>query len=190
VLLVILSGLFAPGLEAMRLPAALLLGPMIAAILVAVADRGVHVPPQPVLIAQGVIGCMIARNIPPSITGEISHDWPLFVAVAAAVIAASATLGWLLTRWRVLPGTTAVWGSSPGAATAMMLMAGTYGADIRLVAFMQYLRVLLVAVAATLVARLWTRSPAGPAAVIVRFPPIAWTAFAGTLLLIGLVPRA
>ena len=41
----------------------------------------------------------------------------------------------------MLPGTTAVWGSSPGAATAMVLMAEAFGADARLVAFMQYLRV-------------------------------------------------
>ena len=85
------------------------------------------------------------------------------MAVVIAVIAASSTLGWLLTRWRVLPGTAAVWGSSPGAASAMMLMAAAYGADIRLVAFMQYLRVLLVALVATIVARLWTVSAAGPA---------------------------
>jgi membrane AbrB-like protein len=105
-------------LEAIRLPAALLLGPMIAAILLAIAGSDVRVPHYPVLIAQAVIGCMIARSIPPSIIGEILRDWPLFVAVVFAVIAASSTLGWLLTRWRVLPGTAAVWGSSPGAASA------------------------------------------------------------------------
>ena len=105
---------------------------------------------------------MIARSIPPAIIGEILRDWPLFLAVVIAVIAASSTLGWLLTRWRVLPGTTAVWGSSPGAASAMMLMAAAYGADIRLVAFMQYLRVLFVALVATIVARVWTAG-AGPA---------------------------
>ncbi|MGA9012568.1 MAG: AbrB family transcriptional regulator, partial [Acetobacteraceae bacterium] len=139
-ILVILSCLFAVGLEAIRLPAALLLGPMIAAILVAMAGSSIRVPHHPVLIAQAVIGCMIARSIPPTIIGEIMRDWPLFVAVVIAVIAASSGLGWLLTHWRVLPGTTAVWGSSPGAATAMMLMAAAYGADIRLVAFMQYVR--------------------------------------------------
>ncbi len=133
---------------------------MLAAILVAMAGGAVRVPHQAVLVAQAVIGCMIARSIPPTIIGEIAGDWPLFLAVVIAVLAASSTLGWLLTRWRVLPGTTAVWGSSPGAATAMMLMAAAYGADIRLVAFMQYLRVLLVALVATIVARLGTAGAA------------------------------
>jgi uncharacterized protein len=183
-ILVVLSGLFALGLEAIRLPAALLLGPMIAAILMALTGSEMRVPHQPVLIAQAVIGCMIARSIPPSIIGEILRDWPLFVAVVVAVIAASSTLGWLLTRWRVLPGTTAVWGSSPGAASPMMLMAAAYGADIR-VAFMQYLRVLLVALVATIVARLWTAGAAGPPATVIWFPPILWAPFAETLALIG-----
>ena len=183
--LIILSGLFALGLEAIRLPAALLLGPMIAAILVAIAGSGVRIPHHPALIAQAVIGCMIARSIPPTIIGEIWRGWPLFVAVVTAVIAASGALGWLLTRWRVLPGTTAVWGSSPGAATAMMLMAAAYGADIRLVAFMQYLRVLLVAFAATIVARLWAADTNVPATDITWFPPIPWVPFAETLALIG-----
>ena len=71
---------------------------MIAAILVAMAGGDLRVPHQPVLIAQAVIGCMIARNIPLTIISEILGDGPLFVAVAIAVIAASSTLGWLLTR--------------------------------------------------------------------------------------------
>jgi uncharacterized protein len=165
-ILIILSGFLASALEAIRLPAALLLGPMLAAIIVAIAGSGMRVPSQLVLVAQAVIGCMIARSIPPTIIGEILRGWPLFVAVVIAIIAASGALGWLLTRWRALPGTTAVWGSSPGAASAMMLMAAAYGADIRLVAFMQYVRVLLVAFAATAVARFWTtglpRNPTAP----------------------------
>jgi membrane AbrB-like protein len=50
---------------------------------------------------------------------------------------------------------------------------------------MQYLRVSLVAVVATVVARLWTRSAAGPVAGIIWFPPVAWASFAETLVLIG-----
>ncbi len=183
--LIILSGLFALVLAAIRLPAALLLGPMLAAILVAVFGTGARVPHRLFLIAQAVIGCMIARTIPASIIGEILRNWPLFIAVVAAVIVASSALGWQLTRWRVLPGTTAVWGSTPGAASAMMLMAAAYGADIRLVAFMQYLRVLFVAVVATVFARLWTAGATAPTAAVVWFPQIAWVAFAQTVALIA-----
>lgn len=44
---------------------------------------------------------------------------------------------------------------SPGAANAMVILGEAEGADARLVAFMQYSRVLLVALAAALVAHSW-----------------------------------
>jgi membrane AbrB-like protein len=181
--LLFLSVLFVLALEAARLPAALLLGPMAAAIVIAAAEGTLRVPPWPFYAAQGVIGCMIARVFTPSLLGAMVKDWPLFLAAVIAVIAASSALGWLLTRWRVLPGTTAVWGSSPGAATAMVLMAEAYGADVRLVAFMQYLRVVMVAIVASAVARLWTTTSGGAAAEVLWFPPIAWTPFVATLAL-------
>ena len=49
----------------------------------------------------------------------MAKDAPLFLLFVFSVIAIATGLGWLLTRWQVLPGTTAVWGSSPGAASAM-----------------------------------------------------------------------
>ncbi len=122
--LLALSGAFALLLEALRLPAAFLLGPMAAAILVSrMTARTVRVPPIGFLAAQAVIGCMIARSIPVAVLGEILRDWPLYLSAVVSVIAASGGLGWLLMRWRILPGTTAIWGLSPGAATAMMVMA-------------------------------------------------------------------
>jgi membrane AbrB-like protein len=68
----------------------------------------------------------------------------------------------------------------------MMVMAEAYGGDIRLVAFMQYLRVLLVSLAATVIARLWTvGSTAGATAAVTWFPPLG-LAFVETLGLIAL----
>ena len=154
--MLLLSGIFVAVLEAIGLPAALLLGPMVAAIVVAVGQGTLRVPHVPFFMAQAVIGCMIARSITPEIIGTMAQDWPLFAGVIFSVIASSALIGLLLTRWRVLPGTTAVWGSCPGAASAMTLMAEAFGADVRLVAFMQYLRVVLVTVVAPRrVARIW-----------------------------------
>jgi membrane AbrB-like protein len=174
-------------LEAVRLPAALLLGPMVAGIIIAAARGAVRVPDRPFLVAQAVLGCMVARNIPLSVVAEMARHWPLFLAGIVSVIAASSTLGFLLARWRVLPGTTAVWGTSPGAATTMVLMADAYGADMRLVAFMQYLRVVCVALAATAVARIFVGAPGGVApAAVAWFPPIAWWPFAQTLALVAL----
>src|SRR5262245_53935474 len=65
----------------------------------------------------------------------------------------------------------------------MTIMAEHYGADPRLVAFMQYLRVVLVAVVAAIVARLFGVAPVHVPHTIVWFPPVAWLPLAETLAL-------
>ena len=179
-----LSGAFVFFLEVARIPAAFLLGPMIAAILLAVRDKQVVIPHTISLLAQGVIGCMIAQSIPLAILGELSRDWPIFVGGVVSVVVAACSLGWVLARLQVLPGTTAIWGSFPGAASAMTIMSASFGADMRLVAFMQYLRVVCVSATASVVARIWTGHSGATPAAIVWFPPIVWTSFAATIVLI------
>jgi len=172
-------------LELAALPAALLLGPMIAGILVATAGGRVRAPRLPVTAAQTMIGCLVARAITGDIVVAFLRDWPLLVGAVLATLATSTALGWVMTRRQVLPGTTAIWGIAPGGASAMMLMAGAFGADARLVAFMQYLRVVLVAVAAALVARLWLGT-SGVAPPIVWFPAFDWPGLGATLLIAGI----
>ena len=151
------SALAAAVLEWARLPAALMLGPLAAAILVQTAGGVVKVPRAFLAAAQAVIGCLVARSITPAIIGGFASHWPIFLGVVALSLAASAAIGWAMSRFRIVPGTTAVWGMLPGAATVMMVMAEAYGADFRLVAFMQYLRVVLVAAAASGVALLFVQ---------------------------------
>jgi membrane AbrB-like protein len=68
----------------------------------------------------------------------------------------------------------------------MVLMADAYGADMRLVAFMQYLRVLLVALIASLIARFFTLGGAPPPAswFTTAASPVHWPAFGLTLALL------
>lgn len=153
VALALLSAAITTGFELLRLPAALLLGPMVAAIILAVRGYGVTLPAAAMTAAQGLVGLMVATVLPLSMMAEVAADWPIVLAGTLWTMAASALLGWFIARSGILPGTTAIWGSSPGAASAMVLLSDAYGADIRLVAFMQYLRVACVAVAASVVAR-------------------------------------
>lgn len=172
-------------LEAVHLPAALLLGPMMAAMLLAASEIRVRVPHKPFLAAQAMIGCLIARGLPPSILPELRKDWLVFAAVVVLVVGVSTALGWLLAKWQVLPGTTAVWGASPGAAAAMTLMSDAYGADMRLVAFMQYQRVVLVATLASVVSAIWAAGTGGVPE-MVWFPAVNWPALAETVAVAGL----
>ncbi len=182
--LVILSVslLFVGALEVAALPAALLIGPMMAGIVAGTNGATVRVPRLAFAAAQAIVGCLVAASISPGIFPVFVAEWPLFLGVVTATLVASSVLGWLISRWRILPGTTAVWGSSPGAATAMVLMAGAFGADQRLVAFMQYLRVIFVSMTAAIIARLWvdTSSVAPPA--LAWFPSLDPRDFAATLL--------
>jgi uncharacterized protein len=180
------SVLFSGLLELAGLPAALLLGAMLAGILVGTGGGAVRVPRLLYYAAQVVIGCMIARVITPVIVGTFLKDWPLLVGVMLAVVVASSLLGWALGRLGILPGTTAVWGLSPGAASVMMLMAGAYGADIRLVAFMQYLRVVFVAIVASVLARFVVHTHGAAAIAIIWFPVLHGWGFGETVAL-GLV---
>src|SRR5277367_4374980 len=169
--------------ELMRLPAALLLGAIGAAILVSWFEGRVRIPPWGFVVAQGFVGCLVARAITPDIVVTIFRRWPMFLALIGAVIFFAAALDYVLTRLRVLPGTTAVWGSSAGAATAMVLMSDAFGGDMRLVAVMQYLRVACVGLVASLVARAWLPAGATSPASIIWFPPVAAGPLLATLAL-------
>lgn len=181
-LLVVLSGALTAGFEALHLPAALLLGPMGAAILLALRGRGVPLPGAAMTLSQGVVGLMIATILPSSLLAEVALKWPIVVAGTLSTLVMSGLLGWGMARSGLLPGTTAIWGSAPGAASVMTLISQDYGADIRLVAFMQYLRVACVALAAALVARAFGVAPGtGPG--VVWFPPVPLASLALTCAL-------
>ncbi|RTL92027.1 MAG: AbrB family transcriptional regulator [Hyphomicrobiales bacterium] len=180
-ILVSFSLLLAGALELAALPAALLIGPMLAAIMAGINGATVRVPRPLFGSAQAIVGCLVASSISADIFPVFYDEWALFPGVVMATVAASSLLGWLISRWRILPGTTAVWGSSPGAATAMVLMAGAFGADQRLVAFMQYLRVIFVSMTAALVARMWVDTSGVEVPPIVWFPPIDAFALAATI---------
>lgn len=173
-------------LETCRLPAALLLGPMFAAVIFAVRGQGVRIPNAAFIVAQGLIGCMIARTLRLSIVTEIAHAWPMFLMGILSVVAISTLLGWVMTRLQVLPGTTALWGSSPGAAGVMVIMAEAFGADMRLVAFMQYLRVVAVAIVASVVPLFWVHGASHASAHALWFPPVQLSHLAQTGALVAL----
>jgi membrane AbrB-like protein len=180
------STLLAAAFGMARLPAALLLGPMVAGILVACNGGAIRMPGLPVFASQTIVGCLVAR----ATTGEsvltFLEDWPLFLAVVVAILVASSALGWMLARLKFLPGTTAIWGIAPGGASVMMLMAGAFGADARLVAFMQYLRVVLVAAFASAVAWLWVGGSSLAPPETIWFPAVNWLHLTETLSIAGL----
>ncbi|NIE80539.1 AbrB family transcriptional regulator [Asaia sp. As-1742] len=152
--LIALSALLGGGLTLLGLPAALLIGAMVAAIAVAVSGRVIPLHRTLPVVAQAVIGQLMAHSLTLGVLREILSQWSIFLGGVFSVIVMSFALGWVLARLRVMPGSTALWGASPGAATAMLLLCVAYGADQRLVAFMVYLRVLLVTLTTSIIAHI------------------------------------
>lgn len=180
--LIAVSLLLAGAFEIAGLPAAFLLGPMLAGIFVGTNGSVIRLHRAPVVGGQVIVGCLMGHVLTADIVQSFARDWPLFLSVVLVIIVTSGLLGWMISRLKILPGTTAVWGVAPGAASAMMIMSASFGADMRLVALMQYLRVVCVAGLASIVARLWV-GPVGAAdhGLSWWFPAIPWTDFAVTL---------
>jgi uncharacterized protein len=131
-----------------------LIAPLLLAIVAAVTGLAeLRVPRWAFVAAQAVIGTLIAQSFTPPIIGSIAHSWATMIAVVGSTVIAAGIAGWILARFSSVPAPTAAWGSSPGAASAMTAMSADYGADPRIVAFMQYLRVTLVVLSASIVSR-------------------------------------
>ena len=151
--LTVASALLSAALLALHMPAAVLLGCMLVGLAWSVGGAALAVPRKAFGWGQGLLGCLMAQSLHPDQLGQVLAYWPVVIGTTVMLIAASSGLGWWLMRRQIMPGTTAVWGMAPGAASAMVVMAEEYGADVRLVAFMQYTRVVAVTVVAALVAR-------------------------------------
>lgn len=184
--LVAVSAVVALGFTALRLPGAFLIGPLVAAIVVRLAGVELRVPRPAFLSAQAFVGGMIGAILTPSIVHTFVADWPVIAVTVLAIVVVASTSGWALSRFGVVPGTTGVWGSSPGAASAMVVLSEAHGGDVRLVAFMQYLRVLFVASTASIVARVWIGRDAAAAAVPADlFPPVDARGLALTVAIVA-----
>jgi len=187
--LIVLSVVLAALFERLGLPASRLLGPMVAAIALTLCGSGAQAGRGAFICAQGVVGCLLGRSVPSSFLDSLSAQWSaLFLGVTTVTVLAY-VLGWALSRWKSFPPAVAMWGSAPGGASAMLILAEAQGADVRLVAFMQYLRVVCVSLAASLVAQGWISDGAAPAAQsaatasALLLAPLSWHAVGASLAL-------
>ena len=182
-LLLSLSAAFGGLLDWIGLPAGLLLGPMIAAILLATLGQGVTIPALPFQGAQAIVGCLVAASFNAGTVHMVAAHWPVFLGTTAATLTVAVLIGWLIARLGWLPGSVAIWGCMPGGAAAMVLMAQSYGAEWRLVAVMTYSRVVCVAGTASIVAALIGAHGGAHSPTSIWFPAIDPFAFGETLLI-------
>lgn len=138
-------------LQRVHMPAGALIGPMVVSVVFGVMIGGLKLPRVLFKSGQGVIGLLIAQAMTLTVLSTIAESWPAMMLATAVTLVLSTVVGILLVRYGGLPGTTAAWGTTPGAAAAMVAMSEQANADPRIVATMQYVRVICVIMAGALV---------------------------------------
>jgi membrane AbrB-like protein len=170
-------------LQRLGVPAPWLIAPLVVAIGASASGAvELRVPHAAFAAAQAAIGLLIAQTFTPPVVASIARSWAVMLLVVVSTLAAAALAGWVLARFSSIPAATAAWGSSPGGASAMTAMSADYGADPRIVAFMQYLRVTIVVLSASVLSKVLLPHGAHPAVVAASaFDPagLAETALVG-----------
>jgi membrane AbrB-like protein len=128
------------GVPSSYLFAALLLG---LAVALARPDR-LAIPPAAFAAAQAVTGVTIGTYLQSSSLRAIGDAWLPVTLVSAATLVVSIGAGLALARFTRLDAPTAALGMIAGGASGIVAMARDLHGDDRLVAFMQYARVLVV----------------------------------------------
>jgi len=143
------------GASAVGLPAPWLVGGLVGGLAVAATRRTALTVPRPLTaLSQVAIGVAIGAQVRPSALTGLGGAWWVVLLVVALTLALSVAVALALARLTDLDRRTAAIGMLPGAAPALIAVADEVGADARLVATMQFGRVLLVVASVPLLALL------------------------------------
>ena len=140
------------GLDMLGVPSALLFGSLLVGLGFALAAPGrIELPARTFTAAQAVLGIVLGAYLESSSLEALASDWLPVALVAAGTLAISLAASQLVARFTGLDPVTAALGLVAGGASGIVSMADELGADARLVAFMQYARVLIVVLATPLI---------------------------------------
>jgi membrane AbrB-like protein len=133
------------GLDVAGVPSSWLFGGLLLGLGVALVrpDR-LAVPGAAFRAAQAVTGVTLGTYLQASSLSVLGHDWVAVALVSLATLAISLAGGLALARVTALDAPTAALGMIAGGASGIVTMARELEGDDRLVAFMQYARVLVV----------------------------------------------
>jgi membrane AbrB-like protein len=152
--LIVCAGGVGQLLHRLAVPAGLFLGPMLVAIAFGVSGAQLRVHRHVFRLSQGCVGLMVAHSVTWTVLASLAQSWHVMLLATALTVLLSALVGLGTVRYGGISATTAAWGTAPGAASAMVSMAEENGADARVVATMQYVRVVCVVMIGALVSHL------------------------------------
>ncbi len=132
-------------LHRLSVPSAYLFAALLVGLVVALLAPGRFDVPEPGFrAAQAVAGVTLGAYVESDAMASLAGAWLPVLVVSAGTLAASLGAGMAFSRITGLDAPTAALGLIAGGASGIVGMAHELGADDRLVAFMQYLRVLVV----------------------------------------------
>jgi uncharacterized protein len=140
-------------MDVVGVPSAALFAALVVGIAYALGTNERLVLPRGFIVgAQALIGVIIGTHVDgPTLRGIGSH-WAPLLLVSVSTLALTVLAGFVLSRWTGVDRPTAAFGMIAGGASGIIAISRELGADDRLVAVMQYLRVLLVVVLTPIVA--------------------------------------
>lgn len=177
--------------NAARFPGGWLAGSMSFAAVAALAGRTVYVPAALGRAASIVMGITIGGAVTPDTLRGMTA-WPLSIAMVALSVAAVTLATYTyLTRVHGWNGATAIYASIPGGLAQVMSLAAEDGrrCDIRAVAIVQTLRVVILTVVVPVALSLTGRTGAvrlPASAITAAEAPVAFAALAGAATAVGL----
>jgi uncharacterized protein len=128
-----------------QLPSSYLFAALLVGVIAALAlPHRLQLPPVAFGAGQALTGVAIGAYVRSSSLTVLAHSWLPVTLVSAATLGFTIAAGVLLSRITALDPPTAALGMIAGGASGIVAMARDLGADDRLVAFMQYLRVLII----------------------------------------------
>ncbi len=149
--------LVALGFSAIGFPSATLFAALLVGIGYALTLAGrepLTIPSQGTIGAQALIGVSLGVAVDADTLKAVGQDWAPVLLVTAGTLGVSLGAGLVMSHVTRLDRPTACLGLIAGGASGIVAMADELGADGRMVAFMQYLRVLVVVITAPLLAHL------------------------------------
>jgi uncharacterized protein len=178
--------------DTVGLPSPTLLSGMLAGIAVALwwpaPGEAPGVPGPALHGAEALVGVVLGTYVELSTLQEIARELVPILLVTAATLGATVLSGLALSRMTGVDRATAAFGMIAGGATGVIVIARELGADQRLVAVMQYLRVLVVIALTPVLAATAFGSAGGPAApAMAAGPLLGGLVFAAVATALGLL---
>jgi membrane AbrB-like protein len=153
VLLAVLTVAGTLGLDALAVPSAALFAGLVAAAALALAGAApTRVPRAASVSAQAVVGVVIGVLAQASTLVAVARDWLPVLLVSSGTLAVSMAAGLLLGRRPGVSPLTGMLALTAGGASGLVAVSRDLGGDDRIVAVVQYLRVVLVTVTMPVVA--------------------------------------